>query len=334
MCHCISKNRKNNITLAKEAFDFIKGHKGCQIFVSDIDSFFQKIDHRILRRIWAYFLNASRLPEDHYAVYKAITRYSEVDLYKIYNLFGIRINGRTKNSNEMRRICEPKRFRDKVLSKGIIRRGKGVQVGVGTPQGSSLSPLLSNMYLSELDLAMNRWATSLNGRYWRYCDDVLVVLPINNKTDIKGTFDQELDRLALSRSDSKTDQFCSDELPTYRQLQYLGFTFNGINPVVRPSSIQRYYRKLGKAIRATAIRQRQESRNGRRAASFRKQALYNMYSELPLRGRKIIQRQKKRGSTRNFTNYVGNSAEIMESTSIRRQREKILKQFRERIRNR
>ena len=328
------KPGKSNVKLAKEAFDFIEKNRGCQILVADIESFFQKIDHKILKDIWARFLNNSRLPEDHYAVYKAVTRYSEVDRHKVYNLFGIRINGKARSSNRLKRICDSNQFHEKILCKKIIRRGKGVKEGIGIPQGTSLSPLLSNMYLADLDLALHGWITSLGGRYWRYCDDILVVVPVNKKTDIKSRLDEELGRLALTRSDPKTQQFCSDELHTSRQLQYLGFVFNGSNSVVRPSSIHRSYRKLSRAIKATVIRQIQEGHGETVGVPFRKQALYNMYSELPLRGKRIINQKNSRRLTRNFAEYVAEAAKTMDSRVMRRQYKRLLRHFRIRLLNR
>ena len=53
---------ENNITLAKKAFDFIKAHPACKIVVTDVEKFFDTLDHAILKRIWARFLGEPRPP--------------------------------------------------------------------------------------------------------------------------------------------------------------------------------------------------------------------------------------------------------------------------------
>ncbi len=45
------RNVVNNITLAKEAFDFIKANPGYQIIATDVESFFDNINHKQLKSI-------------------------------------------------------------------------------------------------------------------------------------------------------------------------------------------------------------------------------------------------------------------------------------------
>ena len=51
-----SSIRENNVTLAKQAFDFIKANPGCRIVATDVESFFNNINHETLKKIWARFL--------------------------------------------------------------------------------------------------------------------------------------------------------------------------------------------------------------------------------------------------------------------------------------
>ena len=171
------------------------------------------------------------------------------------------------------------------------------------------------MYLADLDLAMHCWITSLGGRYWRYCDDIFIVVPSNEKVDVLPYFDECLKRLKLSRNEEKTQSQNSNEL-LRRQLQYLGFLFNGSVVTIRSSSIHRYHRKIKKAVQATRFRQKREGQDKLQQAPFRKQALYNMYSELPLRGKKIKERQKRKKYQGNFTHYMKRSAKTMLSSAI------------------
>ena len=177
------------------------------------------------------------------------------------------------------------------MSRGLINKHSDRK---GIPQGTSLSPLLSNMYMANLDSAMHTWASSLSGKYWRYCDDILIVIPGNNSPAPLNELDNQLQLLKLRRSQQKTATILGTNLSTQEQLQYLGFVFNGEKVTVRSSSIHRYHRRLKKAVYAAKVRQLRESERGRAPAHFRKQALYNMYSDKPVRGKRILSRMRRR----------------------------------------
>ncbi len=323
---------ENNITLAKKAFDFIETHPGCEIIATDIESFFDKIDHATLKEIWQRFLGVPRLPEDHFAVYKAVTRYSIVERHKIYNKLGIPLTRRGKGSRAIQRLCTPDQFRAKIIPSGLIQPSNGAQQGIGIPQGTSLSPLLSNMYLADLDSEIHGLVTCRGGRYWRYCDDILIVLPGGETDAIFAKLDRCLESLKLTRSHEKTQRLNHSELSSQRQLQYLGFVFNGDNVVVRSSSIHRYHRKIKKGSLAAHIRQLQETEASGQVAPYRQQALYNMYSELRLRGKQIRRRKARLPYKGNFTHYMARAAKAMDSPNIERQRKKALARFRSKLR--
>lgn len=205
---------ENNITLAKKAFDFIETHPGCEIIATDIESFFDKIDHATLKEIWQRFLGVPRLPEDHFAVYKAVTRYSVVERHKIYNKLGIPLTRRGKGSRAIQRLCTPDQFRAKIIPSGLIQPSNGAQQGIGIPQGTSLSPLLSNMYLADLDSEIHGLVTGRGGRYWRYCDDILIVLPGGETDAIFAKLDRCLESLKLTRSHEKrSDSIIPNSVP-------------------------------------------------------------------------------------------------------------------------
>ena len=318
---------ENNVTLAQKAFEFIGRNRNCQIVVTDVESFFDSLNHELLRKTWARFLGVAQLPDDHYAVYKAITRYSVVERHKAYNLFGIRLSGYLQRTRSPRKLCTPKQFRDKVVGRGLIRRGPKK----GIPQGTSLSPLLSNMYMADLDLALHNWTDSHGGRYWRYCDDILIVMPGKSRPGTLQALDYQLKLLDLTRNKEKTHTIDGMELSSHKQLQYLGFVFNGSDAVIRPSSIHRYRRKVKKSIWMAKRRRDRESKDKTQPAPLRKQALYNMYSDKPVRGKRIqarIQRNKFRG---NFIKYMAQAANTMNSSRISRQRKKALEEFRNSI---
>ena len=323
--------RENNITLAKKAFDFIKVHPDCEIIATDIESFFDRIDHAILKSIWQRFLGEMTLPADHFAVYKAVTRYSVVEKHRIYNKLGLPLTRGGKKSRTIQRLCTPRQFRDKIVLSGLVQPHGGAELGIGIPQGTSLSPLLSNMYLADLDLDMHGLVMGIGGRYWRYCDDILIILPEGKSEDVLGTLDHCLTSLKLTRSRDKTQILNSDDLRSRQQLQYLGFIFNGESVLVRPSSVHRYHRKIKKGTLAAGYRRERETERSSEQAPFRQQSLYNMYSELPLRGIKIRRRKKSLPYKGNFTHYLSRAAKVMESPNIERQRKKALRRLRSTI---
>ena len=46
------------------------------------------------------------------------------------------------------------------------------------------------MYMADIDSAMNNWIVSLGGRYWRYCDDIMIVLPDDHQVDALAYLDE------------------------------------------------------------------------------------------------------------------------------------------------
>ncbi len=47
----------------------------------------------------------------------------------------------------------------------------------GIPQGLATSGVLANMYMFDTDAQINACVASVNGRYIRYCDDFIIVVP-------------------------------------------------------------------------------------------------------------------------------------------------------------
>ena len=66
---------KCNIDYANDIFKFISSYEkdNFNVITFDIKSYFDNINHKILREIWAEILDAEKLPPDHFNVYKNIT---------------------------------------------------------------------------------------------------------------------------------------------------------------------------------------------------------------------------------------------------------------------
>ena len=63
---------KCNIHFANDVFLLIAEMQNCCAIALDIKSFFESIDHNRLKTVWCNLLGESRLPDDHYAVFKQL----------------------------------------------------------------------------------------------------------------------------------------------------------------------------------------------------------------------------------------------------------------------
>ena len=246
-----------NIDFANEAFEFIRTHLPCYVVASDISDFFNQINHEQLKTKWKSLIGVDRLPADHFAVFKAITKYSTVDREEMFKALGIdpdhpRAGGRY-------RICSPTQFREIVRGNGLCIPNK---LGKGIPQGSPISAVLANIYMLEFDSTLHDFVSKHGGLYRRYCDDLLIVVPTAQlREEAKQLMLEGLQGLRLEAHPKKTESFDFPEdancKPIAKPLNYLGFTFDGKNKRIRSSSIARYNKKMQRGVaRAKAIRGR------------------------------------------------------------------------------
>src|SRR5437763_525682 len=245
----------SNIDFAGAAFDEIGRRDECVVIAADLEDFFGSIDHGVLKRNWCRLLDVDRLPPDHYAVYKAITRYSEVGLEPCLARLGI-----SQGSRIPRPICTPERFRN------VIRRNPGGLPNLvhtnpksfGIPQGSQISALLSNIYMLDFDREMETLAKEVGGYYRRYSDDILWVCPAHHVRRVEDELQRCLDGLGgttkLNQAKTELSRFereADGRLTCDRQVQYLGFTFDGERRRIRSQTLSKFWRRVIYAGRAT-----------------------------------------------------------------------------------
>jgi len=142
--------------------------------------------------------------------------------------------------------------------------------------------------------------------------------------------DQCLNDMKLTRSKTKTHVHDSNSLE-FDPVQYLGLMFDGKRIFIRSSSIHKYHRKVKKGVQAAVIRQKEEAEKSGTKAPLRRQALYNMYSEMPVRGKKIKERKTSQKYNGNFISYLDRVATVTGSATIPIQRRRLLKKLISRV---
>lgn len=286
-----------NIHHAKALFDEIRARGDCTVFAMDISGFFDCLDHTLLRDEVAGLLGVSRLDGHHATVWKNVTRYSWVETVDLDSLLGRKRNGHG-------RVCSPADFADHVRGRkvGLVRTHDQT---FGIPQGTPVSGLYANIYLRTFDREMIAWCARLGGSYRRYSDDIAVILPLGAKVQhVVATVEKILADFGLAMSVDKTDtaDFKGGFLISATPIQYLGFTFDGQQTLIRPSSLDAYLGKMRRGIHAKMI-----------AAKAKNVPSPEVYK------RESLARYTHLGKRRNFLRYAYKAADLMGSPEIRQQ---------------
>ena len=357
----LSHSNKCNIDFAKDAFDYIKkniSNNELTVIVSDISSFFDELDHEILKKHWKEVCNVEKLEEDEYNVFRNVTRYSYIKIEDLFNLFKDRIICKKNSTYINLPIKKEKYLRNKnavafckkddmpiIRSKGIICSNKkpgGLCKGI--PQGLPISSILANVYMIHFDESAVELANKIGGFYYRYSDDIIFICSATHKDEVLCKIDNYINAVKLQMSQKKTkihdivkDEngniiVKSDGKPS--QIEYLGFLFDGNNILVKKKGISLYYLKMRKNVNCK-IWYAKHMHNSTRGKLFENQLL-RKFTPIGSRRHKIY-RHEKEGKKNNYTGcrsfgnfwtYINKSAIIMESNQIRMQlknNKKILK---------
>lgn len=300
----IDNHKGNNIYFAKQIFDFIKQQKESSVITLDIKKFFDSLNHQLLKKSWQQILSVNKLPEDHYKVFRSLTKFATVDIKDVFKLFGIKRYER-EPYNLLKRICSTKEYRDSVRK--IIKTNS---FDYAIPQGSPLSALLSNIYLLEFDKFIIDLVKQKGGLYRRYCDDIIVVSDPKNADEIIDAISSKIKDFKLTINNDKTEfltfihngqRLMIDKDKSNRNLlQYLGYEFDGEDITIRSSSLSRYYRKMKTGVRKTILSKIKNKQGNK----IYKKSLYEKYSHL---------------GKQNFLTYMKRAIDITKSEKIKQQ---------------
>lgn len=241
---------KNNIKFAKDAFDAIRRFSQCFILVGDFTNFFDNLEHQYLKSMICKVLGVEHLPQDYFSVFKNITRFSSWDWKDIVNAAGESIDERgiRKKINSKDIILTKEEFQK---SKKDIKKNLS---GVGIPQGSPISAVLSNIYMIEFDKRIKHYVASKDGMYMRYSDDFIIVLPYEHNAQIKDytayifSYIESMKGLINLQKEKTSCYIYKNELvyedDRLSSINYLGFLFDGKNIKIRPRAITKYYYRM------------------------------------------------------------------------------------------
>lgn len=297
----------SNIDFAKQAFDRIREFGNCGVVAVDVTGFFDNLDHEIIKRSWCELLSEPRLPNDHYNVFKSITKFSLVSKDDVYRQLNIPKNNPRAGR---KRICTAKEFREQVRKNGLISGNPKETKGI--PQGSAISALLSNIYMLDFDETLAEVISEINGAYYRYCDDMLFIVPAEFTSGIEQKVVVEIAKLKLDINTDKTEirRFRitrSGGIISDKPLQYLGFTFDGQQILIRSAALARYSERMKRGVRLAKATKRKNDKMARRSDEVK-----------PLFKRKLYEKYSHQGR-KNFIRYGLRAANKMGSKSIRRQ---------------
>ncbi|MDD2674785.1 MAG: reverse transcriptase domain-containing protein [Flavobacterium sp.] len=286
-----SKKNKCNIDFAVDVFKSIKEYpKDNFVTIAfDIKGFFDNLNHKLLREQWKVVLGLINqpLPDDHFNVFKNISRFSYIDLVDIFKEFQDKIFVKsTKHHKEVitrKRISKIKYLKkagavafckkEEYLAKRkmLLKKVRFIKddnlitktKDFGIPQGSPISAILANIYMLDFDSAINKYLENIGGIYRRYSDDMVAICPLDKKDEVIKAFNEEIINISLSIQSKKTQIFhferqgrnlkCGQEFPNginhNKNFIYLGLEFDGEDVKIKSASISGYYRKMKRTIK-------------------------------------------------------------------------------------
>lgn len=271
-------------SFAKDVFDDIRTRGECVALTFDVSSFFDTLDHKILKKAMCELLACSKLDADWYAIFKYLTKFSYVEESELKRSFPLGDDAAGVNARSTPYCC----IRDLKTkhSKIAIHRTSHT---CGIPQGTPISALLSNIYMFSFDMTMEAFIANLNGIYRRYSDDIIVVVPAVYADRVSSEVEACIHELGLKINTEKGTvssfsrngdlHFCD------KPLAYLGFVFDGQTVRLRGSAIARFTRKM-RAYVHVKVGDYIDQKTTKNLAKFPKRQVYERYSHLGPRYRK------------------------------------------------
>lgn len=281
-----------NIDFAKEVFDYIKTKRECVAVALDIKGFFDNLNHDKLKENWLKVINNNevttyaKLPKDQYKLFNSLTKFAFIEKSNLLNILGLK--EKDVQSKKITRFCDIDQFRN------IVKTAKPSPLHInsskGIPQGSPISAVLSNVYMINYDNSIISLKNQYDFIYRRYCDDIIIVCNIKDLQTLKSVLYKEIEKLDLEIQTDKEEVvyflkyrnnnirgYTDLSMTKFKNLQYLGFEFNGQNTYIRSSSLSRFHRRMKGGVRETI--KRAYGKKARGSKLFRK-GLHERFTHL------------------------------------------------------
>lgn len=252
-----------NVEFAKSAFDFIKKSKECYIIVSDFTSFFDYIEHRKLKENICKVLEKDYMESDLYKVFRSMTKYASIERDVIEKFL---IDNKIETKESLKRSKSYFKNISWKEAKKILKKELEINNNpYGIPQGSPLSGVFANVFMIDFDKMMNKYATENNGKYMRYSDDLILIIPRKDGINSEQLWNkiQEAKKdypyLIINKNKSSLYYYENDSIKSLHdeiegmkksdnRVNFLGFAFDGKEIKYRDKTITKFYRKINRRI--------------------------------------------------------------------------------------
>lgn len=345
---------KCNIDFAKTTFEFIYANRDrkLSVIVADVTSFFDNLNHQILKKQWCKVLDKPCLPKDHFNIFKTLTNKKYIraeQLYESYNNTMLFECGVANSSNQ--KTIKRKKIKSLEFSKEknaiayclkneFIKNNLNLVISEdsvkGIPQGSPISATLANVYMLNFDAEVFKMVSFHGAFYQRYSDDLIIVCEqqyedefiklIRDKIRSYADLDIEPSKTKVYRFENMKGIFTGFEIneftkePNYnRVLQYLGFSFDGQRVLIKCSGFSKYYRSMKSSFKKSTSLAIHSKNPDKRLFKSR---LYNRFTYRGA-GRKLIYRPSKLDKTKyektkeyywgNYLSYIYKANEALKS---------------------
>ena len=197
-------------------------------------------------------------------MFKNITQYSYWSLESLLKINEFENNKQgIKALNKLSNALTLDQFKE--YKKVCINRRKDENnelLPFGIPQGSAISAVLSNIYMLEFDKQLSSYVSRFSGKYMRYSDDFIVILPDDGIDVFMTQYAQIMSvvdstpRLKLAQEKTQIFKFDEIKITNYSEIvlkcvpdgkniiNYLGFSFDGEKVSIRAKTISKYYYRM------------------------------------------------------------------------------------------
>lgn len=316
---CVGAYRINkgkcNIDFAYEMFEIVKSINNAIVIVGDFTGFFDNLDHQCLKRRLEIILD-SKIDDNLYKIFKSLTKFKYVNIDDLYDYYTIRNKKRSEKyyMRKLNQLMTVQEFRKFIKEKNTVTGESYLKSNTdifGIVQGSPMSGLLANIYMINFDEEMCKFAQKYDGRYLRYSDDFMLVLKKSNDVDLTEIYDKiqkfvnhagkiELEKRKTNIYEYKNGNlycinnsvFGTDNVSNI--INFLGFSFNGVNVSIREKTLSKYFYKMNRSIKQLL--------RGKKNIKVK-----NIYDRFSFQGEN---KKNSRGNKGNFITYVERSSQI------------------------